>query len=149
MIEIMDNITIEKMNISHLDSISDILEKDFDDFWNYNVFKSELENSNSRYIVAKLNNEIVGFAGISIILDVADITNIVVKKSFRGNGISSILLQNLISLAKSFNCSIINLEVNVNNLVAISLYKNFGFEQVGLRKNYYDGQDGLLFSKII
>ena len=142
----MDNITIEQMNLSHLENIKDILESDFDNFWNYNVFKNELNNKNSEYIIAKITNEIVGFAGISIILDTADITNIVVKKSFRGNGISNILLKYLIELSKSSNCNVINLEVDCNNLVAINLYKKFGFIQNGLRKNYYGRNDGLLFS---
>ena len=145
----MDNVIIEKMILSHLDCIKDILETEFDDFWNYNVFKSELENNNSKYIVAKVNDEIVGFAGISIILDTADVTNIVVKKKFRGNGISSLLLEHIIKLAKSNNCSVINLEVNCNNLIAINLYKKFDFKQVGFRKNYYNGQDGLLFTKFL
>ena len=68
-----------KMTISDLNSIADRLEKDFDDFWNYNVFKSELQNENSKYIVAIINNEIVGFAGIWIAIDEAHITNIVTK----------------------------------------------------------------------
>lgn len=79
-----NNFEITNMNLSDLENIKDILECDFDDFWNYNIFKSELENSNSTYFVAKYNNEIVGFAGILVVLDEADITNIVVKKSFRG-----------------------------------------------------------------
>jgi len=145
----MDNVIIEEMNLSHLDSIKDILETDFDDFWNYNIFRNELENKNSKYIIAKINDEIVGFAGVSIVLDTADITNIVVKKRFRGNGISTILSENIIELAKSNNCNIINLEVNQNNLVAINLYKKLGFNQNGLRKNYYKGHDGLLFTKTI
>lgn len=145
----MDNVIIEEMNLSHLDCIKDILETDFDDFWNYNVFKNELNNKNCKFIIAKINNKIVGFAGISIVIDTADITNIVVKKSFRGNGISHILLGHIINIAKQHNCNTINLEVNCNNSIAIKLYKNLGFIQVGLRKNYYDGQDGLLFTKSI
>ena len=72
----MDNVIIEEMNLSHLDSISNILETDFDDFWNYNIFKNELNNKNSKYLIAKIDNEIIGFVGITIILDTADITNI-------------------------------------------------------------------------
>ena len=79
-----NNFEITNMDLSDLENIKDILECDFDDFWNYNVFKSELENSKSTYFVAKCNNEIVGFAGILVVLDESDITNIVVKKSFRG-----------------------------------------------------------------
>ena len=145
----MDNIIIEEMNLSHLDSISNILETDFDDFWNYNIFKNELENKNSKYLIAKIDNEIVGFVGITIILDTADITNIVVKKNYRSKGISKILLENIITLAKSNNCSKINLEVNETNIIAINLYKKYDFKQVGMRKNYYKNQNGLLFTKNI
>lgn len=79
-----NNFEINYMSLKDLENIKDILENDFDDFWNYNVFKSELENSNSTYFVVKCDDEIVGFAGVLIVIDEADITNIVVKKSFRG-----------------------------------------------------------------
>ena len=46
----MDNIKISAMTLPDLDSISDILTCEFDDFWNYNLFKSELENKNSMYM---------------------------------------------------------------------------------------------------
>ncbi len=75
---------ISVMNMSDLNEIKDILETEFDDFWNYEVFKSEIKNPNSIYFIAKLNNEIIGFVGILLIIDTAEITNIVVKKSFRG-----------------------------------------------------------------
>lgn len=79
------NFQIDYMNLADLENIKNILEVDFDNFWNYNIFKSELSNPNSTYFCIKQNGEIIGFAGILIILDEADITNIVVKKSFRHN----------------------------------------------------------------
>lgn len=78
-----NEIEISVMNMSDLNEIKDILETEFDDFWNYQVFKSEIENPNSIYFVAKYNNEIIGFLGVLLILDIAEITNIVVKKTFR------------------------------------------------------------------
>lgn len=54
----MDNINISKMTVSDLELIKDFLISDFDDFWNYNVFKSELLNPSSEYIVARLNDNI-------------------------------------------------------------------------------------------
>ena len=45
-------VIIEKMNKEHLEKIKENLEKDFDEFWNENVLKSELENLASTYIVA-------------------------------------------------------------------------------------------------
>ena len=120
-------ITISPMTLSDLDSISDILVSDFDDFWSYSIFKSELENENSKYIVAKDQNNIVGFAGIWIAIDEAHITNIVWRKNFRNKGIGSLLLKELINLCITLNLNSITLEVNSNNLPAINLYEKFRF----------------------
>ena len=79
-----NEIEISVMNISDLKKIQNTLETEFDDFWNYNVFKSEIQNPNSIYFVAKFNDEIIGFAGALMIIDTEEITNIVIKKSFRG-----------------------------------------------------------------
>ena len=128
-------IKISKMNIDDLNKISPVLLTEFDDFWNYNIFKSELENENSKYVVAKNNDEIVGFAGIWISIDEAHVTNIVTKKDLRKNGIGSTLLEELINLSKNLNLVSITLEVNENNLDAIKLYEKFGFEKLGIRKN--------------
>ena len=141
------NLYIDIMSLSDLEKIKDVLENDFDDFWNYNIFKSELNNPNSSYFVVKDNDLIVGFSGILIVLDEADITNIVVKKDHRGKGISNLLLEKIIDFCIEKQINKINLEVNSANTVAINLYKKFGFKEVGLRKNYYKDNDGLLFTK--
>ena len=137
-------IKISKMNIDDLNKISPVLLTEFDDFWNYNIFKSELENENSKYVVAKNNDEIVGFAGIWISIDEAHVTNIVTKKDLRENGIGSTLLEELINLSKNLNLVSITLEVNENNLDAIKLYEKFGFEKLGIRKKYYNNTDNAL-----
>ena len=79
-----NKIEISVMNMDDLNEIQNTLETEFDDFWNYSVFKSELENPNSIYFVSKYNNKIVGFVGVLMIIDTAEITNIVIKKSYRG-----------------------------------------------------------------
>ena len=71
-----DNVEINRMEITDLDEIKDILENEFDNFWNYQIFKSELENPNSVYFIIKENDEICGFIGILQVLDTADIMNI-------------------------------------------------------------------------
>ena len=144
-------IQIRKMTLSDLNSISDNLESDFDDFWNVSIFKQVLINENSYYVVALLDNEIVGFAGYMLILDEADITNIVVRKDMRNKKIATKLLTNLIdSISDIEKIETITLEVNENNKCAIQLYKNFDFKEVGLRKNYYKNhQNALIMTKKI
>ena len=74
------------MDVSDLESIKEILLSDFDDFWNYTTFKSELENPNSKYIKATLEERIIGFAGIWKAVDDVHITNIVTRKEYRKHG---------------------------------------------------------------
>lgn len=138
----MENILINKMTNEDLEKIKDNLSKDFDNFWNYEILKEELNSRTSKYIVAKKsNNIIVGFAGIKIILDEAEIMNIVTKKEERHQGIGKLLLNEIIKISKENNIYLINLEVNAKNTIAINLYKKYNFKEVGLRKKYYNGQD--------
>ena len=142
----MNNISIEKFDISDLEQIKVNLETEFDNFWNSNILEKELNSDSSFYLCCKLDLEIVGFAGITIVLDIAELNNIVIRKDKRGNDYSSLLLKELIKIAKSHDCTKLNLEVAINNEIAINLYKKFGFKLVGTRTNYYKGVDALLFT---
>lgn len=132
-------IKIEKMTLKDFEEIKDILQTEFDEFWTPNILKSELESDLSEYIIAKNENEIVGFAGIIILPDDVEITNIVTKKTERKKGIGKLLLDKLIEMAIQTGKSNISLEVNEINQAAINLYKKSGFEEVGIRKKYYNG----------
>lgn len=87
------NTEIETMNLEDLEIIKDHLTEDYDNFWNFDILKEELQSSNSKYLVAKIDKKIVGFAGIKIILDEADIMNIVTKKTFRKQGIRNLTFE--------------------------------------------------------
>lgn len=134
-------IEIHLMKLSDLEEIKDILQTEFDNFWNFEIFKEELVNNNSKYLVLRYDNEIVCFGGVKIILDESDIMNIVTKKNKRNHGFAKLLLDKLIQMSKEENCNTITLEVNENNLPAIKLYENFNFKEVGRRKNYYRNGD--------
>lgn len=132
------------MKLADLDEIKEILYNDFDDFWNYQIFKEELVNNNSSYLVLRYDNKIVGYGGIKIILDEAELMNIVTKKDKRNMGFARLILNELIEISKEHNCSKLNLEVNEKNSAAIHLYELFDFKQVGLRKQYYNGKDNAI-----
>ena len=142
--EKLKDIKITPMTLEDLNQIANILVSDFDDYWNYDILRNELKTENSKYLVAKLNEEIVGFAGIKVMVDEADIMNIVVKKTFRNQGIGTLLLKKLMDLSRELNCISITLEVMEENYPAIHLYKNLGFTQIGIRKNYYQDKNALI-----
>ena len=145
----MEKTLINKMSISLLEKIKDILSTEFDNFWTYSVFKSELENPNSKYFVAIRNDEIVGFAGIWKAIDDMHITNIVTKISKRHLGIASMLLEKLIEVSKEENVNSLTLEVNENNTYAIKLYEKYNFKKIGLRKNYYAQNENAIIMTLV
>lgn len=143
-------IKIREMKLEDFEKIKDNLQTDFDEFWTPSILKSELESKNSKYIVAIDDENIVGFAGIIILPDDTEITNIVTKKTERKKGIGKLLLDRLIYMTKKEKKKIISLEVNEKNTPAITLYQKFGFQNIGKRKKYYNGtDDAIIMSKKI
>ncbi len=124
------DVTIRKMQKEDLSSIAI---ENFDDFWNSNILKNDVESESSFYIIAKSEEDILGFAGINFILDEAHIANIAVKKDKRNLKIGSKLLEALIDEAKD-KASFLTLEVNEQNLPAIHLYKKYGFKTIRQKK---------------
>ena len=139
-----NNVEITKMSNDDLIDLKDSLISEFDDFWTFNILKQEFDNENTTYIVAKDNDMIIGFAGILVIMDEANIMNIVTKKNKRMLGIGSLLLEELIKISKVKKLKSITLEVNEKNIPAINLYTKYNFQQVGVRKKYYDNTDSAI-----
>ena len=96
------SILLVPFTFSDLEQIKPFLFSDFDEFWNYDTLKEELKSELSKYIVLKNpDNSIIGFCGIKIIFDTAEIMNIVVKKSFRGKHLSTYMMNYIIDFCKS------------------------------------------------
>lgn len=135
----MENLKIQPMNESDLNILESSFDTDFECTWKFNTLKSEFSNPSSIYVVAYLDNELVGFAGIWLSVDDAHITNIVTKKNHRGKGIGSKLLEHLILLTKQNYKASLTLEVNTKNTSAQGLYNKYNFKNLGVRKKYYNG----------
>lgn len=107
------------------------------------VNKEKIINPFCHFIVYTINSKVVGYLYFSLIYDRIEINQFEVLKMYRKRGIGSCLLSYLIESYKFP----ITLEVRCDNLSAIKLYRKFGFRDVALRKNYYDGVDGILMEK--
>ena len=133
----MNNIAIIPFNKNHIMDIFKISTLSFVTPWSYESIENELNNKFARYVVAKLNDVIIGFGGVWLILDEGHITNIAVHPEFRGIGAGDMIVKALIELCKQERISSITLEVRVSNKAAQNLYKKHGFIEAGIRKNYY------------
>ncbi|WP_123053318.1 ribosomal protein S18-alanine N-acetyltransferase [Clostridium sp. JN-1] len=133
-----NDIEIISFKREHIESVLVIDFLSFPTPWSRKSFEIELEsNSFSRYIVAKKDGIIIGYAGMWIILDESHITNIAVHPDYRGISAGSALLESLIELSKSESVNSMTLEVRKSNLIAQKLYHKYGFIEEGLRKGYY------------
>ena len=145
------NIKICQMSQEDIDSIKEIFSLDFDEFWSYETLAQDFKCGDSTYLACKTeNNIVIGFIGLKIVLDNADIMNIAVKKEYRNHGIGSLLLKQAILVATCKNCNQIMLEVNSTNYPAITLYEKFCFQKISVRKKYYNHKDdAIIMQKIL
>ena len=107
--------------------------------WSAAQFREELSGvpKTRRYLVAHEKGVIVGYAGIALAGDVADIHNIAVIPSYRKQGIASHLLDELESWAITKGATALMLEIREGNSEAFPLYEKRGYKVISRRDNYY------------
>ncbi|MEE1319200.1 MAG: ribosomal protein S18-alanine N-acetyltransferase, partial [Ruminococcus sp.] len=120
-----------------LESVYIIETECFSHPWSRESLESEIENQTSHFLVAIENNEVVGYIGMSIVIDEGYIFNVAVKENSRNKGVATALINELVTYGKKNNFCFITLEVRESNEPARSLYSKFGFIKVGERKDYY------------
>jgi ribosomal-protein-alanine N-acetyltransferase len=110
-----------------------------DDPWPEAAFVRELAASHNRYVAARADDTLVGYAGIARLGRIPpfeyEIHTIGVDPAHQGHGIGRALMDRL--LAWTGPGAVVFLEVRTDNEPAISLYESLGFVTVGLRKRYY------------
>lgn len=135
---------IREATVQDLDAIMLIEQECFiNDAWSQEMMRDELKAPHTFYIVAVLENVVVGYGGLSKLAgsDQADIQTIATSPNKRGLGIGKQLMFALTAQANSLGAKEIFLEVRADNSVAQKLYKVFGFRQIGVRKKYYQPDD--------
>lgn len=131
-------VSLEQMRVEDLPRVLEIERESFITPWPRDAYTHELsENRLASYIVARAEDQVVGYAGMWVILDEAHITTIAVDSRFRGQHIGERLLIGLIDNALARGARWTTLEVRRSNQAAQALYKKYGFREIGLRKGYY------------
>ena len=140
---------IGPMTLADLPAVHDIEHASFTTPWPDDAYRSEIEtNRLATYLVARLGDEVVGFAGIWLMVDEAHITTFAVAPSWRRRGIGERLLLTVLDVALERGAREATLEVRLSNVAARRLYEKYGFRPVGLRPRYYsdNGEDALIMT---
>lgn len=141
------DIHILPMQPHHLEALQQDFEKNFPNIWTYAIWEEELGNTNSSYYILFYQDEPISLGGIKIVLDEADLMNIVTRLDYQKKGFAKLLLTYLISKAKEKKCKHITLEVASQNTIAIHLYEKMEFQKISIRKNYYrNGDDAIIMA---
>ena len=142
---------IRPMTIEDCEQVAAIEAASFSVPWSLNAFTETVEKENFRYFVAEENGEILGYCGFIFVLDEAEIPNVCVKASARKSGIGRKMMTVLVEEAKKLGMAVLYLEVRESNTPARKLYRSLGFEENGIRKNFYEHpvEHAVLMSKTL
>jgi [ribosomal protein S18]-alanine N-acetyltransferase len=145
-------ILFRPMKVTDIPAIMEIEKLSFADPWSEVSFEDEITaNDLAYYIVSLINGNITGYAGMWVVLDEAQLTNVALHPDYRGQGTGTEILSYMIELAKQLGASIMTLEVRKSNQIAQRIYRNLGFTVRGTRKNYYpdNGEDAILMGLVL
>lgn len=138
----MSQVKITKMTKEDLQGVYEVEKNSFPIPWPVSSFEEELNNLLATFLVAKLDDKIVGYIGMWFVMDECHIANIAVDTEYRRMGIATKLVNELFKLCKSHKTTYVMLEVRTSNIPAQKLYSKFGFKDEVLRKDYYRNPDG-------
>jgi len=107
--------------------------------WSVDQFKDEFAKApkSAQYLAAEFEGQLIAYAGIFYVADVADIHTLTVVSDQRRKGIGRELLKRLIDWARVKKAQAIMLEMRLGNDAARPLYESFGFIEISKRENYY------------
>ncbi|HEY0443178.1 MAG TPA: ribosomal protein S18-alanine N-acetyltransferase [Candidatus Limnocylindrales bacterium] len=141
--------TIEAMRLDDLAAVQAIEQASFTTPWPPHAYRSELESNRlATYVVARVDGQVVAYAGMWLMVDEAHVTTFAVHPGWRRRRIGERLLLALLDLAADRRAREATLEVRLSNLAARRLYEKYGFRPVGVRPRYYsdDNEDALIMT---
>lgn len=137
---------IKRFSNEHVNDVAHIEKVCFSRPWSRLALESELKNECSHFYVAIADGKAVGYVGLYIVCGEADIVRVAVLPEYRKSGIARALLNESFEMNDT-EC--VFLDVRESNTPAINLYKSLGFEDTGIRKDYYSNptENAILMKK--
>ena len=132
----MNNSKIHCLKIDDLDAIVKIENNCHLSPWSRKNF-IDSHDAKNLFKVLKIEDDIIGYCISLFAMDECQLLNITVKSESQQKGFGQLMLKNLFSDCRKAKITNIFLEVRKSNLSAIKLYEKNGFNEIGIRNNYY------------
>jgi ribosomal-protein-alanine N-acetyltransferase len=134
-----DAVVLRPMKSADVSTVARLEVESFSTPWSAATFRTLLRRSGAELWVAEIPVDgVIGYYVLWCIQDQGEVANIAVDERFRGRGIGAQLLDHALDVARSRGVESVYLEVRVSNERAAALYASRGFEQIGVRRNYYE-----------
>jgi ribosomal-protein-alanine N-acetyltransferase len=137
-------VSVRFMDVDDLDAVIALEGEIYSQPWSRQVFVDELAADHRIYLVAEIDDVIVGYAGLMVIVGDAHVTTVAVHDGARRHRIATRLMLDLVDGSLVLGARHLTLEVRVSNKGAQRLYARFGLAPVGVRKDYYVDEDALI-----
>lgn len=134
----IERLEIRELQESDIEALSEIEASSFSMPWSPEDFRDLLSRNYCFYLVALIDGKLVGSAGLTNICNEGNIDNVVVAEGYRGQGVGTALLQQLIFRGEAEGIEAFTLEVRVSNAPAIHVYEKLGFYSEGIRPGFYE-----------
>jgi [ribosomal protein S18]-alanine N-acetyltransferase len=135
------NVSFREMQIDDLDAVIQIETVNFPFPWTAGNFKDSI-NSGHICLVLEIDQTLVGYAILMMVLDEAHLLNISVSAAWKGKGWGRYLLNHTMQISREKGGLNMFLEVRPSNVSAITLYESIGFNEMGVRPGYYPAHNG-------
>ena len=138
---------LRDMVVADLSSVLAIDGEVYPRSWSPSFFRQQLASRETKINrVAEVDHQVVGHAGLMVVVDEGHVTTVAVHPDFQGSGIGTQLMADLCRIALVRRLVAMTLEVRASNLRAVALYRRFGFVPAGARRGYYTdtGEDALV-----
>ncbi|MCR5785013.1 MAG: ribosomal protein S18-alanine N-acetyltransferase [Eubacterium sp.] len=147
----MPDIIVREMDKKDTEAVFLIEEQCFNRPWSAKGFAESALREDTVFLVAEKEGEILGYAGMYISFDEAEIERVGVDPGKRRMGIAGRIIGEMNKIAAEKGILSIILEVRRSNEAAIGLYKKYGFKDIGIRKNFYDlpREDAVIMKRIV
>ena len=143
------SVAVSPMTLDDLGAVEAIERASFSAPWPPHAYETELRtNRLAHYLVIRVDDAIVGFAGLWLMVDEAHVTTFAIHPDWRRQHLGERLLMAVLDVAMDRRAVEATLEVRLSNLPARRLYEKFGFRPVGIRPRYYtdNNEDALIMT---
>ncbi|MEF9997274.1 MAG: ribosomal protein S18-alanine N-acetyltransferase [Burkholderiaceae bacterium] len=110
--------------------------------WTRGNFVDALKSGYSVWLLRDENEAVAAYGVLMSVLDEVHLLNLSVARPYQGQGLGFRTLEWLAGVAREYGAQSMLLEVRPSNAAALKLYERYGFERIGVRRNYYPAPGG-------